>query len=153
MTLGIVGAEGAKFTREGEQRARALIRQYLHVKGVTKVVSGKCHLGGIDIWAVQEADLQKIPTEEFPPDVHQWTGLYKKRGYKERNIQIAAASDEVLCIAVATYHPGYTGGRFGGGRCYHCPSDQEPHVKSGGCWTTKEARRRGKLGYTVVIDP
>jgi hypothetical protein len=61
MILGIVGAEGAKFTPDGEARARALIKRTIRERGATLVVSG--------------------------------------------------------------------------------------------CWTTKEARRLGKRGYTLIIDP
>lgn len=37
--------------------------------------------------------------------------------------------------------------RFHG--CYHC---EEPnHVKSGGCWTVKYAKKLGKVGSVIII--
>ncbi len=35
------------------------------------------------------------------------------------------------------------------GYCYHCKTDT--HIKSGGCWTTKYARRHGVPGETIVV--
>jgi hypothetical protein len=34
--------------------------------------------------------------------------------------------------------------------CYHCMSDT--HVKSGGCWTVKYAKKIGKEGEVLVIN-
>lgn len=140
--VGIVGSEAAKFTPETELLARAVIHGL--IRGADLVVSGACHLGGIDIWAVEEARAMGIAVQEFPPARRQWSG-----GYRERNIQIAETSTEVHCITVRTLPPGYSGMRFDQG-CYHCGTKN--HVKSGGCWTTKYARSLGKPGRTVVID-
>lgn len=142
MTLGIVGSEGKKFTRETEALARARIRALIAEAGATRVVSGACHLGGIDVWAIQEAKRLGLDTQEFPPRVQSW-----EYGYKPRNIQIADASDAVVCLTLRTLPESYNGMTFP--LCYHCGT--KDHVKSGGCWTTKYARRAGKRGWTEVI--
>lgn len=141
MIVGIVGSEGAKFTLETEEKARRVIRNIIIDKQM--VVSGKCHLGGIDIWAVEEARKLGIETIEFPPEKHSW------EYYKKRNLQIAENSHYVVCITVARLPETYRGMRFD--FCYHCGTDK--HVKSGGCWTVKAAIRMGKgRSEVIVID-
>lgn len=139
--LGIVGSEGAKFTPKSEQTAREIIAAL--IKGAELVVSGACHLGGIDKWAIEEATKQGIPTQEFPPKTLKWEG-----GYKQRNLQIVDAADTVICVTVKQLPEGYKGMRFS--KCYHCNTDE--HVKSGGCWTMKQAMRQGKQGILVVVE-
>jgi hypothetical protein len=141
--IGIVGAEGAKFTPEGEQQARKIIRELLVDSKATKVVSGACHLGGIDTWAIEEGKELGLDTEEFPPKVRSW-----EYGYKPRNIKIATVAHEVVCITVNRLPEGFAGMKFE--LCYHCGT--KDHIKSGGCWTTKYARNLGKptKTYTVV---
>lgn len=133
MNIGIVGHEAAKFTTETEARARDLIRSLLHFDDIA--ISGHCHLGGIDIWAEEIADELGLAMKIFPPKSQSWEG-----GYKQRNLQIAEASDIVHCIVVAEYPESYQGMRFD--FCYHCKT--KDHIKSGGCWTMKRARQ-GKL--------
>lgn len=140
--LGIVGHEGAKFTRLTEHQARIAICGEILRTHATRVVSGACHLGGIDVWAIQEAVALSIDTEEFPPANRRWEG-----GYKERNMQIAIAADEVICIVVKELPASYHGMRFSS--CYHCKSAS--HVKSGGCWTVKYARSLGRVVKTIEI--
>jgi len=53
MIVGIVGSEAAKFTLIGESRAKYLIYSILAEPGTTEIVSGNCHLGGIDQWAAE----------------------------------------------------------------------------------------------------
>ncbi len=142
MTLGIVGCEAAKFTPETEAFARNRIRKFLTEYNPTRVVSGACHLGGVDVWAIEEAKKRGFETQEFPPAIRNWAN-----GYKLRNIQIAQHSDKVTCITVKTLPEGYTGMRFS--HCYHCHTDT--HVKSGGCWTVKYAREIGKAGEVIVV--
>lgn len=144
--VGIVGSESAKFTRETEKRAREIIRSILLKPGVTAVSSGHCHLGGIDIWAEEEAKSLGLFAHGvfiFPPKDHTWSN-----GYRPRNLQIARASDEVHCITIQDYPPDYTGMRFS--HCYHCGYD-EKHVKSGGCWTALQAKKMGKVAIWHVI--
>jgi hypothetical protein len=145
-TVGIVGHEAAKFTPGMESLARATIWKILEdcAEPLT-VISGGCHLGGIDVWAMQEARLLGFTTMEFKPQTLSW-----EHGYKPRNIQIAEWSAILHVIVVKDYPPGFTGMTFtrkvaGGGVkpfCYHCKSFR--HVKSGGCWTGKYAQRLGK---------
>lgn len=146
MVLGIVGSEAAKFTPVTEENARIEIRATIQrwcMGPLDMVVSGACHLGGIDLWAIEEAKNLGVDTREFPPKVRQWEG-----GYKQRNIEIAKISDLVVCITLRNYPDTYTGGRFG--ICYHCNS--QDHVKSGGCWTAKYCRSLGKESQIIVID-
>lgn len=141
MNVGVVGHEAAKFTPETEDRARALIRRVL--SGATALVSGGCHLGGIDIWAEEEADRLRIPKIIHLPKSQTWSG-----GYKERNLLIARDSDVVHNIVVDQYPARYTGMRFE--YCYHC--DTRAHLKSGGCWTMHRARALGKPGHLHLVS-
>jgi len=141
MVIGIVGSEGAKFTPETEEKARVIIRGLLNK--ATHVVSGKCHLGGIDIWAIEEAIKRGLTYTEFAPAVLSW-----EEGYKPRNNLIARNSDTVYCITLRALPESYTGMKFG--LCYHCGTND--HVKSGGCWTVKRAQALKKYGEVIVID-
>lgn len=131
MNIGIVGSEGRKFTPETEAQARAIIREILAPEG-TVLVSGGCHLGGIDIWAEEEADAMGREKIIHVPKVRNWS-----EGYKPRNLAIARDSDVVHCITVRELPPSYSGMTFP--LCYHCGTDT--HVKSGGCWTMKRASK------------
>lgn len=133
MKVGIVGHEAAKFTPAGEAEARRVIRDLL-APPETVLVSGHCHLGGIDIWAEEEAAALGFGPDRlriFKPRVLRWSGSIKEPGFRERNVAIAAASDIVHCLVVTRVPDTYQGMRFKS--CYHCGSTS--HVKSGGCWT------------------
>lgn len=140
MYIGIVGHEEKKFTADTKELVVALIRTLLS-EGDT-LVSGGCHLGGIDIWAEEVADEMGIEKVIFYPKTRTWAG-----GYKERNIQIAQKSDILHNIVVAEYPPMYVGMRFK--YCYHC--DATDHIKSGGCWTLKRAKLLGKSVKQHII--
>lgn len=140
MRIGIVGSEAAKFTPETELKARELIRSLLSSSDV--VVSGACHLGGIDVWAVEEAKKLGLSYVEFPPATQSWS-----TGYKPRNAKIALNSDRVVCITVSELPLSYQGMRFP--YCYHCGT--KAHIKSGGCWTVKKAKSLGKRGDVLVV--
>lgn len=139
-SIGIVGSEGAKFTPETEAIARDRIRQA--IRPYITVVSGGCHLGGIDIWAIDEAVKMGKEIKEFLPKQKSW--YY----YKQRNIKIAENSKIVICITVAKLPEGYKAKGFEH-YCYHCKTNE--HIKSGGCWTVKYAQSIGKPGYVSVI--
>jgi len=139
MKIGIVGSEAAKFTAETEALARVAIRSLLSPGDV--VVSGAYHLGGIDIWAAEEAKKLGLEFVEYPPARRNW------EGYKARNILIARNSDKTVCITVRELPPSYRGMKFD--LCYHCGTNS--HVKSGGCWTVKTAKRLGKPGEVIVL--
>lgn len=140
--IGIVGSEEIKFTSKGRANAELLIVDILAQHGVAEVVSGKCHLGGIDIWAAEFGAAMGLQVTEYAPKANSWWA------YKERNLQIASRSDIVYCITVDRLPDDYHGMRFG--LCYHCGN--ATHVKSGGCWTMKQAIKMGKLGKLCVVD-
>lgn len=137
MKLGIVGHAQDKFTVATEAAARAAIRGAIKERGAMVVVSGRCPLGGVDIYAEQIAGEMSVATEIYPPSVRCWSG---PGGYKERNLRIARASDLVLVVVVRALPEGFSGMRFGG--CYHCRGRNPLHVKSGGCWTAWQARKQ-----------
>lgn len=142
MKLGIIGSEGAKFTDVTEAAARLLIDKLVSPDEVREVISGACHLGGIDVWAIEVAKALGCSTREFPPKSLSWPH------YRARNIQIAEASDVIHVITLAELPPGWTGMRFDG--CYHCKT--RDHVKSGACWTARYAERTfGHAGCWHVI--
>jgi len=142
MNLGIVGSEAAKFTPATELKAREVIRAW--IKKYDEVVSGGCHLGGIDIWAKEEAGKLGIPFTEYLPKTRSW------EHYKERNIKIAERSHVVICITVKELPPGYKKRGFES-PCYHCNTDT--HIKSGGCWTVKYAKLKLlRVGFVIVIE-
>jgi hypothetical protein len=145
--IGIVGSEAAKFTSDTSVIAKQIIREILYSDFCYRgyypiVVSGHCHLGGIDIYAEEVATELGLETRIFPPKNLNWS-----TGYKPRNLQIARESDVVYCITVKDYPPNYAGMRFS--YCYHCGTND--HIKSGGCWTVKEAIKMGKKGEVIVI--
>jgi hypothetical protein len=142
MIVGIVGSESIKFTAKGRADAEQMIVEILCEPSVTEVVSGKCHLGGIDIWAAEIGQALGLTVTEFPPEVQSWWA------YKKRNLRIAEHSDIVHCITVDRLPESYTGMRFN--LCYHCGTNG--HVKSGGCWTMKQAIKIGKIGKLHVIE-
>lgn len=142
MRVGIVGHERAKFTLDGERAAAEVIRELLEPAGRV-LVSGGCHLGGVDIWAEVIADRLGRKKIVHLPKVLNWS-----EGFKPRNLLIAQDSDEVHVIVVDQLPPNWKGLRFG--KCYHCNSGT--HVKSGACWTAKQAQKLGKQAFWHVIQ-
>lgn len=142
--VGIVGHEALKFTPETEAKAREAINKILKDHDARMVISGACHLGGIDIWAIEEAQRWGIPSFECAPTRLMWSG---RGGFMDRNQQIAQRSDVVYSIVVKELPATYTGMKFE--RCYHC--NTTTHVKSGGCWTAKYARTIGRQAHIVEI--
>lgn len=141
--VGIVGSEQAKFTEATEAEARAIIYDLLSESGVSGVVSGKCHLGGIDLYAAEIGKELGLDVIEHPPKTRSWS-----TGYAPRNLLIARDCDTCHCITVDKLPESYTGMVFK--LCYHCGTDA--HVKSGGCWTVKQAKKMGKPGFIHVIN-
>lgn len=140
--IGIVGSEGAKFTPETEEKAKKLIRELLTAEYVTGVSSGACHLGGVDVWAEEIGKELKLGLYIFPPKKLRW-----EDGYKPRNMEIVRASDEIHCITLKELPENYKGMRFD--FCYHCNTND--HVKSGGCWTAKQAQKQGKKALWHIL--
>lgn len=145
MILGIVGSEAAKFTIETKLLAAQSICELLAKYNPDTVVSGECHLGGVDIWSkeIAQSTIYNLKYIGCPPQFKTW------QSFKRRNIEIAERSDRVICITVADLPPGFK--ESGWERyCYHCKTDK--HIKSGGCWTVKYAREKlGKPGEIIVI--
>ena len=151
-SIGIVGSEAAKFTPDTEQQARDYIRaMFFLMREIDLVISGHSPLGGIDWWAIEEATRIGLDTREYPAGVHQWESVKGVDGFKARNLKIARNSDIVVCITVKQLPPDYRGMEFPNG-CYHCHTPPEHHIKSGGCWTMKEAARMGKRTSLKVIE-
>lgn len=133
--LGIVGHAADKFTPTTERSAKDVIYDLIAQYQPQAIVSGGCHLGGVDIWAEEIAISLQIPTIIYRPQSLSWS-----TGYRPRNLSIASTSALVACVVVSEYPPQYVGQRFS--VCYHCRRVNPPHVKSGGCWTAWKARRR-----------
>lgn len=141
--VGIVGHASDKFTSQTKRLALNTIEALLS-SPESVLVSGHCHLGGIDIWAERIAKSLGRDMIIYPPSNYNW-----QDGYKPRNLQIARKSHIVHCLVVKDYPSGYKGMRFD--RCYHCGTSN--HVKSGGCWTMKKCREmgRGKQSQLWII--
>ena len=146
--LGIVGHAGEKFTPETEARAREVIRNYIRYCRPSAVVSGHCPMGGVDIYAEQEAWKLEVPLILHVPRKNSWEGDGKPSvevtqdprmrviyhsGFKARNLAIAQDSAMGLCVVVKDYIKGFNGMVFKD--CYHCRGKNPHHIKSGGCWT------------------
>jgi hypothetical protein len=142
MLVGIVGVEAAKLDAPTKERALIRLEQIISSPHTSLVVSGHCHLGGIDILAEETAARLGKPFLIFPPKNLQWS-----TGYMPRNLQIVKFSDVVICLTVKELPEGYDGMRFD--LCYHCGTKE--HIKSGGCWTVKQAIKAGKKGRVEVI--
>lgn len=143
MKKAIIGHAADKFTEYTEALAKEAIRDILKPGDI--LVSGHCHLGGIDIWAEEIAkELGCYDKEHIhPPKIRAWEG-----GYKQRNLKIAEDAEEVYVIVVDKYPPNYISRRFN--ICYHCKTDD--HVKSGACWTAwKAIRLYNKDAHWIII--
>lgn len=73
MRIGIVGSEAAKFTPETQAKAIRLIESILvnTPSSEVMVVSGGCHLGGVDIWAEEAAERLDMATKI-------WAGIRRR---------------------------------------------------------------------------
>jgi len=137
MRRGIVGHAADKFTPETRSLALDAIAAACIRHRAALVVSGGCHLGGVDVWAEEVAAALGIPTLVHRPRVRAWSA---QGGYRERNLKIAKDSDLVLVVVVRELPPGYAG--LEAPDCYHCRARNPTHVRSGGCWTAWQAKER-----------
>jgi len=146
MKIGIIGNAADKFTPELKELAERVIKDILaDFKPGDVLVSGRCPLGGVDVWAEEMAKAMGIPTDIKVPKQHRWDAEY---GFKQRNIDIAKESVHLWVIVVEEYPEGYVGRRFKG--CYHCGTSD--HVKSGACWTAKQADKvYGNFVFQVIL--
>lgn len=142
MKIGIVGNAADKFTPKTRRWARHAIRDVIKEYSPTHVISGGCHLGGVDDWAVEIAEKLGVETIIHQPKTRSWTG-----GYRPRNLRIAADSDIVVCVVAAKYPKKFDERRFES--CYHCQLRRPPHCKSGGCYTAM----RAALSEWRIISP
>jgi hypothetical protein len=140
VNLGIVGSEEKKFTEETKGKAKDAIHAAISRYNATCVVSGGCHLGGVDIYAEEVAAESNLATIIHKPQTYQWNGWEGCDGFKQRNLKIARDSDVVICITLLELPSSYYGMRFEG--CYHCGKKNPPHIKSGGCWTAWRGKER-----------
>ncbi len=143
MRLGIVGNEASKFTDATEAMARKYIEEAIVAHGATTIVSGHCHLGGVDIWAEDAARELGLELVTHEPTRLTWQG---KGGFRDRNLRIAKGSDHVLCVSV-DWSSQHVPRMYNGPKsCHHCEKPSRggvpPHVPSGGCWTAWAAARR-----------
>lgn len=151
MRVGIIGCASDKFSIRAEKKAKDIIHQILSRPEAEVLVSGHCPIGGVDIWAEEEAKLLEMKQDIKIPKQHSWDGEY---GFKKRNLDIARDSDGVHVIVVDRYPKGYNGRRFTDGEgnpfCYHCRMGG--HIKSGGCWTGHKAKDQGKKVTWHIIS-
>lgn len=145
--VAIIGHEAAKFSDAAKLSAHVLIARILAGTPEPHLISGGCHLGGIDIWAEEAADRSGTPKTIFKPHARRWDPP-GQIGYKQRNLQIAEACHEIHVIVVDDFPEGYKGRRWK--YCYHCK--REGHVKSGACWTANEAIAEGARAFWHVIS-
>jgi hypothetical protein len=151
MILGVVGNGKDKFTVAGEAVARKYIAALLTDKKIESdlaeepfvVRSGHSIKGGVDIWTEDTAKWMGVVLDIKAPKEERWDGDY---GYKARNLDIAE-SDELEIIVADSYPPDYKGQRFK--ECYHC--DTSDHVKSGACWTGKQAQKMGRKVAWILV--
>lgn len=141
MKVGIVGHAAEKFCAETEVQARQIIRTLLEQPN-TVLVSGGCHMGGVDIYSEEIADELGLEKIIHLPKTRRWDG-----GYKQRNLRIVSDSDKLHVIVVSKYPEDYRGMVFK--HCYHCQSAD--HIKSGGCWTGVQASKAGKSVQWHII--
>lgn len=177
MKIAIVGAEESRWTEKQKEEAKFRIRQLLYVGNGPKwdravLVSGRCHRGGVDIWAEEIADELELEKEIYPAEVHRWMDMIdissgsKLKGYRSRNIQIAEACDVLFDIEPEIRCPSCRGLRalspeFAGAtmahlptsemRCKRCNGRGKIPNRSGGTWTKNAAKRRGKETHLIVI--
>lgn len=135
--LGMVGHAQDKFTPETEAIARFQMVEFINHFNPTSIVSGHCHLGGVDIYAEEIATSLGINLIIHKPVNLSWSG---KGGYRDRNLKIARDSHLVLVVVVKDYPSTYSGLIFNG--CYHCQGRNPKHIKSGACWTAWKCRKR-----------
>lgn len=144
--VGIIGNAADKFGERTRSLAMIEIGRIIGAatlrNGNVAIVSGGCHLGGVDQWAEEAADCLTLEKRIHLPAKRQWEG-----GYKQRNLLIAEDSDELHIVLATAYPASYAGTRFP--RCYRCGTDS--HIKSGACWTARVAKRLGKPVFWHLI--
>lgn len=131
MKLAIVGTSSDLTGLEIEE-AEQIIFSILQDKSPELVISGGAN--GIDKMALYLARQYGLKTLELLPKTNDWAG------FKARNMQIAKECDELICITTQVKNTW----------CYHHKVD-EPHQKTAGCWTLREAKNMGKKTRLIVL--
>ena len=150
MKLAIVGTSKVGYGDQTDRfiyEIRKIIMQYYEEYGSNlTIVSGHSPKGGVDIFAESIAQSFKIKTDIYPAEVNQWGGKnvnHKRlKGYKARNVQIAKGCNVLYCFT-----------RFNSDKrkgCYHCQNYK--HLRTGGCWTMKAAKKLGKEVHLIIVD-
>jgi len=137
---------GTELTTLTEEQLRRLIPSITSETRESPEICGAAQV--LDAVAEALKDLGTIPSGRLyawlmPQMSFEWA----PSGYKLRNEQIAYDCDILHCLAVDRLPPTYTGMRFT--ECYHCESND--HVKGGGCWTMKIAKRMGRATRLWII--
>jgi hypothetical protein len=103
-TLAIVGS-----TALTGERAWSLVRRVVLICAPSRIVSGGAH--GIDNLAKLAGDYWGIPVDEKLPEVPRWWSANGKKGFAERNLEIATACTALVRVAwigSTTYGSGWT---------------------------------------------
>lgn len=116
MNLAIVGSQilDAKQYLTAKWIIQSVIQSHANWPQYTlKVISGGA--SGIDSLAKEMADKLLVDFEDFKPETRSWLGSPSKKGFKDRNLEIVAAADELVCIRnrfSQTYGSGWTADQF-----------------------------------------
>ncbi len=135
MKIAIVGS--SHLTKEDEIKTRKYCEEIFTKKRELdkKLVLISGGANGVDSIAEDVAGDYAIKTEIYKP---------KKQEieyFRERNEKIAEACDILFHI---TTHVKKT-------ECYHCSNRLPRHERSGGCWTAKMAKDKGKGTFLIVL--
>ena len=135
--LGIVGSSHLSEVEEMYVRKiiPLLINSYRleHHFDDVGVVTGDAN--GVDklVWEYVKLDEELTNnSRRYEADDKTW------ESFRPRNLTIVSRADSVICLTTKKKTIA----------CYHC---HEEHQRSGGCWTVKEAKKRGKDGVVIVI--
>jgi len=143
--IGIVGNGRDKFTELGYNRAYNIVVNIINSNINEQICSGNSPMLGIDYLVKQNTPSNRYI--EYNPVTLKWNN-----GYRERNLQIAKS--RIVYVIVANKYPKeYKGIKFES--CYHCKSmnkDYNNHIKSGACWTAKQAIKLGNESQWMVIN-
>jgi hypothetical protein len=111
--------------------------------------------GGIDTLAEIVAFQLKLETDIKRPEVDQWQDEYldyggRNKGFKSRNQDIADSCDYLFCIVPSEHtYPEELNREDKTLYCYHC--NMYGHPSNGGCWTKRDADKKGKKTRLIVI--
>jgi hypothetical protein len=85
-----------------------IIERYIDKLKPAVIISGQCHLGGVDEYVEEEASFRGIPFDANPAKRRTWKG---KGGFKERNERMALKCTHLVAIMSersTTYGSGWT---------------------------------------------